>query len=1000
MSAAAQVLERLADELGYREAEGFVPVDAVQRSGARAACLERIRRRLPRIAAVYFATDVPLAYFAEEEVFEPAEAAAVHQQVWNDGRVPLLFLVDSSHIRVYDAWYEPAEGPEEVDSEARLVRRVSATADFVSELAELRRANLDTGAFAAEHPDRFDTSKRCDERLLENLQATRDRLVERENGLREHVAHLLLIRSILLLHLEHRHLLTPEFCGRFLAGAHTLTDVYQERAATYRLFQELGEQFNGDLLPVGEDEHEVTDEHLRLLARFLTGEEDLRTGQRNLWAFYDFSIVPIQLISSIYEDLLHAKDPARARRMGAYYTPFPLVELMMNEVLPWPEPTAPSPSALPRVIDLTCGSGVFLVEAYRRLIAYLRTQKAPDELDAEAVSVLLTEHIYGIDDNDTAVRVAAFSLYLAMLDALTDADIEGGLRFPKLRREWTERPNLVKGNAFVRAPQMEADFDLVVGNPPWGRGKLPRRVAAWFEREGYPVADEMAHGFMWLGCEIAPTGTVALLTPSKWLFNREKPDVEFRRAFLQRNYIESVVNLSAMVSGRHRIFKSSAPAAAIVLRPERPRSLGKGLLYCTPRPGTQGNPPSTLLVDSADVKWLPREEAEQSDDIWKALYVGSWRDLRLVRRLSSDSHSLQDFIDEKKADGWQAGRGFQPGRAKGAPRIAQLPFIDAREVEKYVLPEVDQREPWPSSCFAWTGPLDIYEGPHVLFKKGLVNWRLCATFVPQSCSFRDTFTGVHAPRPDESILKAMTVYLNSSLASYYLFLTVSTWGIDRRTLNKGEVLSLPSKPLRDSASVSKMASLLDRYAETQAARKQKRLVAQMDQIVSDAFDLSDAERTLVTDMLFVGIPYAHRGVRSSSVHPPTEEELCEYAQAFCWVFGELVSTGDCTVGAVVYSGSAPLRVVSFSLGRAADGACGVAVKQDRELTEELAKLDRALWEREGVNLYRRRHVRIFEENVVHVVKPAERRFWTRSAAFHDADEVLAQTLASNISNVD
>jgi len=93
-------------------------------------------------------------------------------------------------------------------------------------------------------------------------------------------------------------------------------------------------------------------------------------------------------------------------------------------------------------------------------------------------------------------------------------------------------------------------------------------------------------------------------------------------------------------------------------------------------------------------------------------------------------------------------------------------------------------------------------------------------------------------------------------------------------------------------------------------------------------------------------------------------------------------------------------VVSFFLGPAADGACGVAMKQDQELTEELGRLDRALWEREGVNLYRRRHVRIFEENVVHVVKPAERRFWTRSAAFHDADEVLAQTLAPNVSNVD
>jgi len=61
----------------------------------------------------------------------------------------------------------------------------------------------------------------------------------------------------------------------------------------------------------------------------------------------------------------------------------------------------------------------------------------------------------------------------------------------------------------------------------------------------------------------------------------------------------------------------------------------------------------------------------------------------------------------------------------------------------------------------------------------------------------------------------------------------------------------------------------------------------------------------------------------------------------------------------------------------------------------LTELDARLWNREGVNLYRRRHVRVFEDRTVHIVKPAELRFWTQSAAFHDADEVLAQTLAGD-----
>ena len=89
--------------------------------------------------------------------------------------------------------------------------------------------------------------------------------------------------------------------------ARTLTDVYSDRDATYRLFEHVASRYNGELLPVDPAEVDVTESHLSRLRGFLDGTTDLPSGQHSFWPLYDFSVIPIQLISSVYERLLHKR---------------------------------------------------------------------------------------------------------------------------------------------------------------------------------------------------------------------------------------------------------------------------------------------------------------------------------------------------------------------------------------------------------------------------------------------------------------------------------------------------------------------------------------------------------------------------------------------------------------------------------------------------------------------------------------------------------------------
>jgi len=214
-----------------------VELDQTPESGARLSVLERVRRHLPEIGAVYFAEDTPLVYFSVQDHHSPQTLADLHRHVWKDSRVPLLFAIDRSQIRVYDAWATPRSDSPIDEDPTRIIKCLQSTARALQGFDALKRIQLETGAFMKSHPQRFRTSGRCDLTLLENLEHVYSALVSA--SVPQEIAHRLLLRSILLLHLEHREVLGEDFLHRFCPDASSITEVYASRDSTYELFQQL-----------------------------------------------------------------------------------------------------------------------------------------------------------------------------------------------------------------------------------------------------------------------------------------------------------------------------------------------------------------------------------------------------------------------------------------------------------------------------------------------------------------------------------------------------------------------------------------------------------------------------------------------------------------------------------------------------------------------------------------------------------------------------------------
>ena len=179
-------------------------------------------------------------------------------------------------------------------------------------------------------------------------------------------------------------------------------------------------------------------QHLDILNHFFRGT-DPHTGQQTFWP-YEFGIIPIETISAIYEHFLKAAGEQEKKDAGAFYTPRFLAELVLDQAL-----AGVNDLLGKRFLDPACGSGIFLVGLFNRLAEeWMRANPGAGYDDKlKGLTGILETNLYGNDKNRTACRIAAFSLYLALLDQLAPPDIRRVLKKVKvLPRLVADKPGM------------------------------------------------------------------------------------------------------------------------------------------------------------------------------------------------------------------------------------------------------------------------------------------------------------------------------------------------------------------------------------------------------------------------------------------------------------------------------------------------------------------------------------------------------------------------------
>ena len=926
-------------------------------------------------------------YFkSEPEVPSEEKIARWRREIWNQGFAPLLWVVSPRRIDLYNGFAQPLKTGDASAHRLGTFQKIENELDELDAFAG--RLAMETGRFW-QQADNVDRSASVDRKLLSDLSALEGDLVG--VGLDHSGAQGLIGRSIFTQYLIDRQIVTEQFLEKEYDHP-SFSSILRDPPATGRLFSWLREVFNGDMFP--EEEDVMLDaEHLSRVADFLEAM-DPETGQMTLFP-YQFDVIPVELISSIYEQFAHADPSTSNTRSGkdVFYTRLSLVSLVLDEIMD-------GLTGEETVLDLTCGSGVFLVEALRRLVA-LRSKE--QERSRELIRSTLHQQIYGVDISEAAVRVAAFSLYLAALELDPNPDSPQTLKFEPLIGKtlfvgdaWDDKV-LANGQSVLTARDASAKFDVIIGNPPWsyqGRSARSERRARRSGRTALPPRGESLD-FVFRAMDFATEDTrFGLILSAVQFFSLSRTGASASRQIIEELSPVTLVNLSNQSDWLFP--RSNMPAVVLFARhrPSRPDAITAVQVPWSPA-GVQSH---TFEIARSDIITLPLVDWQRKPEFLKAAVVGFRRDLSLLDRLTDSHPKLGDQL-AKLGTEFNVGLTFGD-KSRDARFLQRRPFLTAADIRPFTVStdlglfDADRAQ-WPRNP-------GIYKAPLLLFKEFLRHdGRPVAAVSDRDTVYKNSIYGAALPSGWSEAAHLLAAILSSSLSSWYFLMASSAFGLWMQRLLLRDIERMPVPGLVKALNSEKGRYLVQLARDMQEGSPSVPDWYILDEAVFDLYEFDEADRTVARDGLFRA-SWQWKAGRIVSVEAVSVGQMSEYARMFLSAVDVWLSAANKRrIRAEVFElpERAPLRVVRFVLEERSEHSelpKLQVVRTDRDLRDVLDRIGERLDVPLARSLVGQRELRVHDQNEVVIIKPAARRHWMGVSALEDADSVIAESLSGSV----
>lgn len=971
------------------------------------------------LAAVFCIEGVPTIAFVSEANADADRVDHVHRVLWNQGLMSLLLVIRPDELLAYSLVRRPfRRDPASSAADPRLITTLS----LISDALKLRHLieSAESGRFWYDHDDFFDPDQRVDKVLLENLlQSFRDM----KEDLGSDAAQALLMQAMFIAYLEDRKLIKPDAFHEAAGQSFSNFEQVLQASSTVpfeKLFGWLKTAFNGNVFHTpcsfetnGTRGPKLKLQHLKVLARFRRGKEEMVTGQVLLWG-YDFQYMPIALISAVYDRFLKEEE-GKKNAEGAFYTPMFLADVVVDQI--WAE-LSDEQRASGVFYDPACGSGIFLVRLFQRLVAnHCRLKNKSHASWPELVA--LARRVHGGDINASAVRVAVCSLYIAMLESSNPPDlltlIKKGRLLPTLYGD------TVRAEDFFKTPD-EGRYAAVIGNPPWkGRAGQITTAQTWAKANKLPdPAKDIAWGFIWKSLRVVqPDGFVGLLLPAMGVLHNVAQETQNARGqFVSSTRIKRIVNLSDLC---FQLFDDAQRPTAFAIyqpahtNPAEPYSFE----YWTPKADLNLRLKRLLTLARSDRVRLRSDQVALDPSVFKRRLWTRSPDEKLLQYLSTIP-PLNAFVRQFKelrgqkmdrATDWVIGQGFKPAQESQlddpnyqvttAPAVTKHPYLDASAFESIVLPKIKSAR-WTTPVVHRAGFAEGFSGPHIIIPQGVERkiGRVRAAYTEQSLTFEHSLQAIAFPKAKTATAKLLTAVLNSSLAAWFYFHETANLGTDRAKVIQTDLLKLPfvepkdmPDPQRAKNAAAKIVRLIDNLAEKadDLLRAQDNSFERIDALVFEYFGLSTQDVALIEDSFAYIIP-AMQPRRSAGIQKIWNSSDINQRSAYAVMLCEALQPWMLTpVSATLAAKSGDVAVMKVTLG---EGAAPYAEEASTEFDQFLKSITQSLPAPLPGNVQLIPDLRFVVGKDMYLVKPIQLRHWLRSAALADAEQIAAELSAA------
>ena len=248
---------------------------------------------------------------------------------------------------------------------------------------------------------------------------------------------------------------------------------------------------------------------------------------------YNFNALDADVLGTAYEQYLghvvadgidetHVEEKRTKRKsQGIYYTPtFVTKYIVQQTVGKYLDEHGYNPSHPPRVLDMACGSGSFLIEAFDVIDDFVAKQRGHaqkgevDFFDRARQLEVLQNCIFGVDKDKQAVEVARLNLLLRGLHSREKLPMLENIAYgDSLHPETFEM--------HFSQVMKEGGFDVIVGNPPYVRQEtLGEEFKAYAKQnfETYAGTGDLYIYFIEQAHKLLkPGGYFGMIVSNKWM---------------------------------------------------------------------------------------------------------------------------------------------------------------------------------------------------------------------------------------------------------------------------------------------------------------------------------------------------------------------------------------------------------------------------------------------------------------------------------------------------